>query len=130
MIVVDASVVIEVLLRSPDAARFEARLFAPAELLLAPHLMDIEVAQVLRRYVVAGECEASRAEEALEDLADMPIERYPHGVLLHRIWQLRGNLSAYDAAYVALAEATDAILLTRDRHFAGAPGNRARVEIV
>lgn len=71
-----------------------------------------------------------RAQQALSDLADLPISRYPHDLFLFRIWQLRQNLTAYDAAYVALAEALSAPLLTRDARLASAPGHRARVELL
>jgi predicted nucleic acid-binding protein len=73
---------------------------------------------------------AQRGREALEDLADLSVRRYPHDVLLPRVWELRANLTAYDAAYVALAEALGAPLFTRDRRLAGAAGHRARVEVV
>lgn len=90
-------------------------MFASGETLHAPHLLDVEVAQVLRRYVRSKDILPERGAEALADLASLPINRYPHFVLLPRIWQLRHNLTAYDAAYVALAEALDATLVTRDR---------------
>ena len=130
MIVVDASAMIEVLLRTPAAAAVDARLFEPGETLHAPHLLDVEVAQVFRRYVANGDIDADRGREALDDLADLRLRRYPHDVLLPRIWELRHNLTAYDAAYVALAEALDAPLLTRDRRLAAAAGVRARVELI
>jgi predicted nucleic acid-binding protein len=130
VVVLDASVVLEVLLRMPAGRALEGRLFDPGETLHAPHLMDVEVAQVLRRYVATGEVDAYRCGEALEDLAGLPLTRYPHDLLLPRIWELRDNLSAYDAAYVALAEALAAPLLTRDRRLARAAGVQARVEVV
>lgn len=129
MIVVDASVVLEVLLRTPAAAALEERVLGSGETLHVPHLLDLEVAQVLRRYLAGGALEAERGAEALTDLADLPLERYPHAPFLGRIWQLRANLTAYDAAYVALAEALDATLLTRDAGLASAPGHAARVEL-
>lgn len=104
MIVVDASVVIELLLRSPDAAAIQARVFGGGELLHAPHLMDVEVAQVMRRYSLRGEITAARGALALDILRRMPVRRHAHDLLLGRIWELRTNLSAYEAAYVALAE--------------------------
>lgn len=130
MIVVDASAILEVLLRAPAVARLSDRLFAADETLLAPHLIDVEVAQVLRRYAIAGKIAPERGSEALSCLADFRLTRYPHYVLLPRIWELRDNLAAYDAAYVALAELLDAPLVTRDRRLANAPGHRARIEIV
>lgn len=130
MIVVDASAALEVLLRTPAAAAVEKRIFDPAETLHAPHLIDVEVAQVLRRYAASGEADPDRCRTALSDLVDLPLIRYPHDILLPRVWELRDNLTAYDAVYVALAEALDAPLLTRDRRLANAPGHRARIEIV
>jgi predicted nucleic acid-binding protein len=129
LIVVDASALIEVLLRTSAAARIEARIFAPRETLHAPHLIDLEVAQVLRRYLLAGELNGARGEAALEDMADLPITRYPHWLLLPRIWELRHNLTAYDGAYVALAEALRAPLLTCDGRLAKARGHGARIEL-
>jgi predicted nucleic acid-binding protein len=129
MIVVDASALLEALLRTPAAAAVERRLFEAGETLHAPHLLDVEVAQVVRRYAATGEIEPDRGRAALADLADFPLRRYPHGFLLDRVWELRHNLTAYDAVYVALAEVLDAPLLTRDRGLAGAPGHHARVEL-
>jgi predicted nucleic acid-binding protein len=130
VIVVDASALVEALLRMPSADAVSARLFAPRETLHAPHLLDVEIAQVVRRYAAAGEIDSARGRAALADLADLRLSRYPHGLLLPRIWNLRHNLSAYDAAYVALAEALDAPLVTRDRRLAAAAGHRARIEVV
>jgi predicted nucleic acid-binding protein len=130
VIVVDASALIEALLRTPSADAVEERLFASRETLHAPHLIDVEVAQVIRRFAAAGEIDAERGRTALADLADLRLSRHPHDLLLPRIWDLRHNLSAYDAAYVALAEALDAPLVTRDRRLAAAAGHRARVELV
>ncbi len=129
MIVVDASALLEVLLQTPAAARVSKRLFARGESLHAPHLLDVEAAQVLRRYARAGVISADRGAEALSDLADLPLHRYPHFVLLPRIWQWRQNLTAYDAAYVALAEALNAPLVTRDRALASA-ARGVRVEVL
>ena len=130
MIVVDASAVVEILLRTPDAARIEQRLFQPTETLHAPYLLDVEVAQVLRRFEVRGELKAERGTQAIELLVRFPIARYPHEALLPRIWRLRGRLTAYDAAYVALAEALRARLLTRDARLARAGGHHARIELI
>jgi predicted nucleic acid-binding protein len=130
VIVVDASAVVEVLLRTPAAAAIRERLFGVEQTLHAPHLLDIEVTQVLRRYAAIGQIELMRGSTALDDLMDFPLTRYPHDVLLERVWELRHNLTAYDAAYVALAEALDATLLTRDRRLATASGHRARVDLV
>jgi predicted nucleic acid-binding protein len=130
VIVVDASAALEVLLRTPAAQAIEERLFASGETLHAPHLIDLEVAQTLRRYAMGGDIAPVRGRIALADFTDFPIQRYPHGVLLPRIWELRHNLTAYDAAYVALAEALDAPLVTRDRSLAAAGGRRARIEVL
>ncbi|MBI2822391.1 MAG: type II toxin-antitoxin system VapC family toxin [Acidobacteria bacterium] len=130
MIVVDASALLEVLLRTPSAERVEARLFAPGQTLHAPHLLDLEIAQVLRRYTAAGELDPQRAAEALQDLADFPVERYPHILFLPRIWQLRHQMTAYDAAYVALAEVLEAPLVTRDSRVERASDHDAKVELL
>jgi len=130
MIVVDASALLEALLRTPAARAVEERLFEPQQTLHAPHLLDIEVAQVIRRYAAKGEIDSERGRAALSDLADFPFRRYPHDFLLPRVWDLRNNLTAYDAVYVALAEALDAPLLTRDQRLAAAAGHHARVELV
>jgi predicted nucleic acid-binding protein len=130
VIVVDASALLEALLRTPAAAAVEERLFDVGHTLHAPHLIDIEVAQVLRRYAATGQIDPGRCRDALSDLSDFPLHRYPHNVLLQRVWELRYNLTAYDAVYVALAEALDARLLTCDRRLAAAAGHRARVDLV
>ncbi len=120
---------IETLLQTPAARAVEDRLFAPRQTLHAPHLLDVEVAQVIRRYAAAGEIDGERGAMALADLADFPVRRYPHDLLLPRIWALRNNLTAYDAAYVVLAETLEAPLLTRDRRLASSAGHRARIEL-
>ena len=130
MIVLDASVVIDWLIRSSAAQCIESRIFSRNQSLHAPELLDLEVAQVLRRLVREDTLSTSRAETAIEDLLDMRVTRYPHSVLLPRIWQLRHNLSAYDAAYVVLAERLGATLLTRDARLASAPGHSATVEVM
>jgi predicted nucleic acid-binding protein len=130
MIVVDASALLEALLRTPAAKAVERFLFAPRQTLHAPHLLDVEIAQVIRRYAANGEIDGERGRAALVDLADFPLRRYAHDFLLPRVWDLQNNLTAYDAVYVALAEALDAPLLTRDRRLAAAAGHHARVELV
>jgi predicted nucleic acid-binding protein len=130
LIVVDASALLELLLRTPTARAVEKRVFETRETLHAPHLLDVEVAQVIRRYAANGEIDSERGRTALADLADLTLYRYPHDFLLPRVWDLRNNLTAYDAVYVALAEALDAPLLTCDRRLAAAAGHHARVELV
>ncbi len=129
MIVVDASALLESLLRTPAAEAVDERLFRSRETLHAPHLIDVEVAQVVRRYAALGEIDPEHGRLALADLGDFPLRRYPHGVLLPRIWDLRDNMTAYDASYVALAEALDATLLTRDRRLAAAAARHTRVAL-
>ena len=130
MIVADASAVVEVLLNSPAGEQIGDRLLDPKETIAAPHLLDLEVLQVLRCYNLGGELDSVRAEMAIEDFTDLPIARYPHEPLITRIWELRDNLTAYDAAYVALAEALDAPLLTRDIRLAESPTHTARIELI
>jgi predicted nucleic acid-binding protein len=130
VIVVDASAVIDVLLRTPDSTRITDRLFTPGETLHAPHLLDLEVVQALRRHVSAGALHAGRGREALDDFTAFSLTRYPHHVLLARIWELRANLTAYDAAYIALAEALAAPLVTRDGALASVRMHRATIELL
>lgn len=130
MIVVDASALLEVLLRTRLGTSVESQLFEARQTLHAPHLLDVEVAQVLRRLVLAKEIDAARAQAALDDFLAFPIRRYPHDVLLPRVWFLRSNFSAYDAVYVALADVLDAPLLTHDRRLATAARHHVRVDLV
>jgi predicted nucleic acid-binding protein len=130
VIVVDASALVEALLQTPAAAAVRERLFGTEQTLHAPHLIDLEVTQVLRRYAAIGQIDPARGRMALDYLVGFPLDRYPHDVLLPRVWELRHNLTAYHAAYVALAEALDATLLTRDRRLAATSGHRARIDLV
>ncbi len=130
MIVVDASALVQVLLRAADAERIEGMLFKSGSALHAPHLVDIEVASVFRRLALAGEIDSARGDLMLTLLRDMPIERHAHAILLSRIWRLRATITAYDAAYVALAEALGATLLTRDARLARAAGHLVTTELV
>ena len=130
LIVVDASAVLEVLLRSQIGLEIENRIFSPQETLYAPHLLDLEVAQVVRRYCAFGEIDSERGKEAIEDLKDLPINRYPRDIFLHRVWELRHNMTAYDAVYVTEAETLPAPHLTRDAHLASAPGHEALIELI
>ncbi len=129
MIVIDASALLEMLLQTPRADQLMERALKAAERMHAPQLLDIEVTQVLRRLVQRREIAAVRAEQALDDLNDLVIERHEHQTLVSRIWQLRDSLTAYDGAYVALAEALSAPLLTCDAKLAGAHGHRATIEL-
>lgn len=128
--VVDASAALELLLNTAVGGRLLKRIGSPEVTLHAPHLLDLEVAQALRRYVREGSLSPERGRLGLTYLRDLDIARYPHDDLLSRMWELRENLTAYDAAYVALAEALDAILLTCDGRIAGAARHRARVEVL
>lgn len=130
MIVLDASAAIEWLLQTATAAKMDRRIFARSESLHAPHLLDVEVAQVMRRYVRDKTLTIERAEQALEDLNDLPLNRYAHDFLIPRVWELRASLTAYDALYVSLAEILKAPLLTCDRRIASASGHQARVDVI
>jgi predicted nucleic acid-binding protein len=130
VIVVDASAALEVLLQTTAAPHIEARLFAPGETLHAPHLIDLEVVHVLRRYESARAIDAQRGQEAIDDLTAWPLTRYAHDLFLARIWALRRNLTAYDAAYVALAETLQVTLVTCDARLAASVGHRATIALV
>ena len=130
MIVVDASALLEFLLQTSLGARVEARLFRQEDELHAPHLLDVEITQGLRRLVRTGEVSSGRADEAIADLTDLDLHRHPHLDLLGRAWKLRDNISAYDAMYVALAGAIEATMVTCDGPLAKAPGHRARIEVI
>lgn len=130
MIVVDASAVIELLMCSELGGRLETRLFGGDELLNAPHLLDVEVLQVVRSLVAARELSVDAARDKLERLQQMDVVRHPHTELVPRMFELRHNLTAYDAAYLALAEHLgEATLVTCDRAFEKVPGRRARIEV-
>ena len=130
MIVVDASALLEFLLQTPLGTRVEARLFQDRVEFHSPHLIDVEVTQGLRRLVRAGEVSPDRAAEAIQDLIDLDLHRHAHLDLLTRAWKLRENVTAYDAMYVALAEALDARVVTCDTPLAKAPGHRAHIEVI
>jgi len=130
VIVVDASALLEAILRTPVGLVVRARLSQSMDTLHAPHLLDLEVTNVLRRYATNRTLGVERCQQALVDLANFPLFRHPHDFLLSRIWQLRDNFSAYDGAYVALAEMLGAPLLTHDRRIAAAPGHRARIDLI
>jgi len=129
VIVVDASVLAPAL--ADDGADGDrARDHLRGEQLVAPELVDLEVLSTLRRAARAGRLDQRRSGQALEDLAALPLRRVSHQSLLPRIWALRDNLTAYDAAYVALAEALDALLLTADGGIGKANGVRCEVEVL
>lgn len=130
MIVVDASAITELLLQTELGACVERRIYRKDDDLHAPHLFDVEVLSALRRLVRAGEVIAERAEEAIEDLTLLRIIRHGHLDLAMRAWELRKNLTAYDAVYVALAESLDATVVTCDRSFSAAPGHSARIDVI
>ena len=129
MIVLDTSAAVDWLLQTPSGLRIEQRIYANQDTLHSVHLIDVEFVQVLRRLVREGALTPRRAEEAMEDMAALRMTRYAPVVLMQRIWQLRQNLTAYDAAYVALAEALQAPLITRDHRIASAPGHSAAIEV-
>lgn len=129
MIVLDASAAVAWLLHTPAGLRIETRIYSRRESLHAPHLLDIEATQVLRRLVRENIVAEARAAQAIQDLQDLRLTRYPHSVFLSRVWKLRNNLSAHDAAYVALAEDLGATLISRDARLGSAPGHAAQIEL-
>lgn len=129
MIVVDASVIVTALADDGDDGN-GARERLRGQRLAAPHVIDLEVASAWRRLVAAGGLDDRRAQLALEDLGALPLERVPHRPLLSRCWELRGNLTIYDAAYVALAEVLMVTLVTADTRLAAAPGVRCDIDLI
>jgi predicted nucleic acid-binding protein len=129
MIVLDASAVVELLLNTAAGQRVAARISDPHESLHAPHLLDVEVIQVLRHYTQSGQVPVEAGDAAAEDLRALDVARYAHEPLLGRVWTLRDDLTAYDGVYVALAEVLDAPLLTLDRRLAGSTGHAAAMEL-
>jgi len=129
VIVIDASALVGMLGKEDEGARRLTRRLIGEEL-VAPHLVDVEVLSGVRRALRIGLIRPERAAQALADLASLPLRRVGHTSLLRRAWELRDNLSAYDATYVALAEHLRAPLLTADVRLAGAPGVRCDVQLV
>ena len=125
MIVLDASVVVELLTNGPLADSLRRDLAGRRESFIVPHLLDVEVASAFRNLVAGQRIDSHRSEQFLAGLAVLPAERYAHTPLLGRIWELRHNFTAYDAAYIALAEATNSVLYTSDASLC--KGHRARV---
>ena len=133
MLVVDASAVTELLLGRAAGEPVAEELRNHEFDVHAPHLLDVEVLSALRRLVAAGQVTAERAAEAIADLLALPLDRHGHDVLVPRIWELRENLTAYDATYVALAEAVadeGAPLITADARLARATGAHSRVRVI
>lgn len=129
-IVVDASALVEFLLRTPRGAALEAFLLDPNADLHVPALCDVEVAAVLRRALLGRRLSLDRALDALEDYLDFPLTRHGHTYLLNRVLGMRRNFSAYDASYVALAEGLEAPLLTADDRLARAVRAHLDVEVL
>jgi predicted nucleic acid-binding protein len=130
LIIIDASAVVEFLLGTPTGATVSKRIADPEEEVAAPYLLDVEVAQAIRLCFLAGLISDIRAAKSLEHLANLSASRWPHEPLLPRIWALRHNFTAYDAAYIALAESLGATLLTCDRALAGDHGINCDVELI
>lgn len=131
MIVLDSSAALELVTGSSAraAAELSQRVRADGEL-HAPHLIDLEVASVLRRWVRGNTVDADVAETLLARFRELAIARYPHAPFVGRIWAMRGSVTAHDAAYVTLAEALAAPLLTCDAHLARSRGHAARIELI
>ncbi len=127
MIVLDASIVVELLTNGELADSVRRDLAGRSDSFLVPHLIDVEVASALRRMAAGRSIDSYRIRECLAGLAALPAERYSHTPLLGRIWELRHNFTAYDAAYIALAEATNSVLYTCDEKLR--TGHRARVAL-
>ncbi len=129
MLVLDASVLFEIVADTASAPYLRDRLRLDPDQ-HAPHLIDTEVAAVIQRQWFAGPLDSTAAMQAIADLRSWPGQRWSHGPLLTRAWELRANVRMYDAVYVALAEGLDATLLTRDQRLASAAGPRCRIEVI
>jgi predicted nucleic acid-binding protein len=127
MIVLDASVVVELLTNGPLADSLRNDLAGRDESYIVPHLLDVEVVSAIRRLTAMRRVDAHRIEQLLVGLRALPAERYAHTPLLSRIWELRHNFTAYDATYIALAEATGSVFYTTDEKLS--KGHRARVAV-
>lgn len=129
MIVLDASAMLEWLLRTPCGLQIRKRALPSIDYIYAPHLVYIETVQSLRKSVRVQTIPQIRGQEAVDDLLDFPLNVYDHHPFLPRIWALRNNASAYDAAYIALAEKLGAPLITCDSKLASIPGHSATIEL-
>jgi predicted nucleic acid-binding protein len=127
VVVVDTSAIVTMLIEDPPVPALVDRLLGRD--LHAPHLIDVEFLHVLRRFLATGRVPLTRADAVRADFSALRITRYPHTLLLDRMWELRENLTAYDATFVALAEVLDAPLVTTDARLAAAPGHRAAIEV-
>ncbi len=127
MIVLDASAVVELLINGPLAEALRSDLDCRADTWIAPHLLDVEVVSAIRNLVACQRLDSHRSRQMLADLAALPARRLPHTPLLNRMWELRHNFTAYDAAYIALAEATSSVLYTMDEKMS--KGHRAPVRL-
>lgn len=130
MIVVDASAALELILRSPASKDLRVRLLLAGDELHAPHLIDLEILQVIRRMVRIRALSVDVAAQVVDAWSSLEVVRYPHIQFADRVFQLRDNFTAYDAAYIALAEALDAPLVTHDAKFQKAGGHQARIELI
>ena len=128
MIVVDTSAVLSILLGRPEVLGLADRVLSDGDL-HAPHLLDVEFQHALGRLARTGAISDDRASDARTDLADMAVVRYPHVPLADRMWELRHDMTAYDAVFVVLAEILAVPLITCDARLARAPGHRAAVEV-
>jgi predicted nucleic acid-binding protein len=127
MIALDASAVVEVLRGGPVAESLLREMLKGDDSLIAPHLLDVEAVSALRRMAAEQRIDPHRAQQFVESLTMLPAQRFEHGPLLQRVWELRHNFTAYDATYISLAEATGAVLYTCDRKLA--KGHRAQVKV-
>ena len=130
MIVVDASVLATVVGDDGADGRRARHELRTAGELAAPDLVDVETVAALRKRWLAGDLSARRFSTAVDDLADVDLDRFPTLPFMRRAWELRASITAYDAAYVALAETLDCELLTADRRLAQAHGPRCTVRLV
>ncbi|MEM1379776.1 MAG: type II toxin-antitoxin system VapC family toxin [Pseudomonadota bacterium] len=130
MIVVDASLVLDLVVPGPAQKGVTKAIGAFGAAMAAPELIDLEALQVLRRLTLRGRIKAAVAEASLHELGVLPLQRYSHTVLANRVWELRHNLTAYDAAYFVLAEFLGAPLFTRDRKFTEVPGHTVAINVI